>query len=188
MPLDPEVSFQSDQRRRLAAYALERYGVEGHVLPYELLAEVLHEGFRDEALGYFVRHKIRWWTSRSDIGRPPGGHLNSSQVACVNHLEPARLDADVARSVLAALDPDLVEPIAVEDGGFVAYEWIGEANYLNARRASLAGRDHGRIHRADDARAERARADTSRPAPERSVVPETVERASCSVPAPGWTI
>jgi hypothetical protein len=142
------VSFQSDQRKRLAAYALERYGVEGHVLPYELLAEVLHEDFRDEALGYFVRHKVRWWTSRSDIGRPPGsagdpgsptGHLNSSQVACVNHLEPARLDADVARSVLAAHDPDLVEPIAVEDGGFVAYEWIGEANYLNERGSCTRG-------------------------------------------------
>jgi hypothetical protein len=49
----------------------------------------------------------------------------------VNHLEPARLDAEVARAVLANVDPAVVEPMPVEDGGFVAYEWIGEKNYLN---------------------------------------------------------
>jgi hypothetical protein len=134
------MSFQSEQRKRLTAYALERYGVKGHILPYELVAETLHESYRDQTLAYFARHKVKWWSSRYDVGRPalgpdeigsPTGHLNSSQVACVNHLEPARLDVKGARHLLANIDADLGEPVPVEDGGFVAYEWIGQANYLN---------------------------------------------------------
>jgi hypothetical protein len=142
------VSFQSRQKKRLAAYALERYGVKGHVLPYEHVAEMLHASYREETLAYFARHKIKWWSSKYDVGRPPlgpddvgapTGHLNSSQVAAVNHLEPARLDEAVARAVLANVDDALVEPLAVEDGGFVAYEWIGDENYLKEPGARTRG-------------------------------------------------
>ena len=134
-----QASFQSQQRKRLAQYALERYGVEGHVLPYELAAEMLHERYREQTLAYFAKHKIKWWTSQYDVGRPelgpnevgsPTGHLNSSQVACVNHLEPARLDETLAAKLLANVDPALVQPLPVEDDGFVAYEWVGDENYL----------------------------------------------------------
>jgi restriction endonuclease-like protein len=144
----PVVSFQSRQKKRLAAYALERYGVQGHLLPYKLIAETLHASYRERTLGYFAKHKIKWWTSRWDVGRPPlgpddvgapTGHLNSSQVAAVNHLEPARLDVDVARNVLANVDRTLVEPVPVEDGGFVAYEWIGAQNYLSEPGARTRG-------------------------------------------------
>jgi hypothetical protein len=80
------MSFQARQKRRLAAYALERYGVKGHVLPYELIAETLHQSYRERTLAYFAKHKIKWWTSRWDVGRlelgadglgSPTGHLNS---------------------------------------------------------------------------------------------------------------
>lgn len=142
------MSFQSEQRKRLAAYALQRYGVTGHVLPYGLVAEMLHASYREQTLAYFAKHKIKWWSSRYDLGRPPlgpdeagspTGHLNSSQVAGVNHLEPARLDEAVARTVLGNVDSALVEPLAVEDGGFVAYEWIGDENYLNEPGARTRG-------------------------------------------------
>lgn len=134
------MSFQSKQRKRLAAYALERYGVTGHVLPYELVSETLHESYRERTLAYFAKHRIKWWSSRYDVGRPalaadgvgaPTGHLNSSQVAAVNHLEPARLDETLARQVLANVETTLIDPTRVEEGGFVAYEWIGADNYLN---------------------------------------------------------
>jgi hypothetical protein len=133
------MSWQSQEKVRLATYALDRYGVEGHVLPYELVAEMLHKSYRDETLSYFAKHKIKWWSSKYDLGRPPvasekvglpTGHLNSSQVAAVNHLEPARADRSVALTVLANVDPSLIAPVAVEDDGFVAYEWIGAENYL----------------------------------------------------------
>jgi Restriction Endonuclease associating with ARP len=133
------VSYQSRERRRLAEFARNIWQVEGHVLPYELAAETLHERVRETALAYFKKHKIKWWTSRWDTGRPPPdteeaglptGHLNSSQVACVNHLEPARLDREFARGVARNVDEAFVDVQPVEDGGFVAYEWIGEKNYL----------------------------------------------------------
>lgn len=142
------MSFQSQQRKRLAQYALERYGVEGHVLPYELAAEMLHKRYREQTLAYFAKHKIKWWTSQYDVGRPelgpnevgsPTGHLNSSQVACVNHLEPARLDETLAAKLLANVDPALVQPLPVEDGGFVSYEWIGNENYLHEPGARTRG-------------------------------------------------
>jgi hypothetical protein len=133
------VSYQSQERKRLSEYARKTWEVEGHILPYAVAAETLHESVRDTALAYFNTHGIKWWTSRWDVGRPalqpgevglPTGHLNSSQVACVNHLEPARLDRDLARQIVRSLDEALVDVQPVEDGGFVAYEWIGAENYL----------------------------------------------------------
>jgi hypothetical protein len=57
--------------------------------------------------------------SLDDAGAPTD-HLNS-QVAAVNHLEPARLGASVATRLLTHVDLALEEPLLVEDGGFVAY-------------------------------------------------------------------
>ena len=142
------MTFQSRQKKRLGEYALERYGVKGHVLPYEHVVETLHESYRDQTLTYFAKHKIKWWSSKYDVGRPrlgpddagaPTGHLNSSQVAAVNHLEPARLDANVAPRLLTNVDLALEEPLVLEDGGFVAYEWIGEENYLDEPGARSRG-------------------------------------------------
>ncbi len=79
------MSYQSRERRRLTEYARKTWQVEGHVLPYELAVATLHESVRDTALAYFKKHKIKWWTSRWDTGRPaaldrneaglPTGHL-----------------------------------------------------------------------------------------------------------------
>jgi hypothetical protein len=54
------MSYQSRERRRLAEYARSTWRVEGHVLPYELAAETLHESVRQTALAYFKKHKIKW--------------------------------------------------------------------------------------------------------------------------------
>jgi hypothetical protein len=142
------VSYQSEERKRLVEYARKTWNVEGHVLPYEVATETLHESVRASALAYFDEHEITWWTSRWDVGRPapggeevgvPTGHLNSSQVACVNHLEPARLDRELALRVAANVDPALVDVRPVEDGGFVAYEWIGLDSYLGEPGARVRG-------------------------------------------------
>jgi hypothetical protein len=142
------VSYQSQERKRLIEYAWKGWQVEGHILPYEVAAETLHEGVRESALAYFAKHKIKWWTSRWDVGRPklqddqvglPTGHLNSSQVACINHLEPARLERKLARSIAHNLDETLVDVQPVEDGGFLAYEWIGKESYLGEPGARVRG-------------------------------------------------
>ncbi len=87
---------------------------------------ILHPSIRDSATAYFRDHEIRWWGD----GDGPTASPISSQVACVNHLEPARLDADVALAVLRSVLPDASAAAEVEDGGFAAYEWIGQQNYL----------------------------------------------------------
>lgn len=83
---------------------------------------VLHPQLELTALDYFRRHDIRWWGD----GSGPTGSRVSSQVACVNHLEPARLAAAIGLAVAEAVIPSADRVVAVEDGGFVAYEWIGE--------------------------------------------------------------
>jgi hypothetical protein len=136
------MSFQSSELTRLRSYAEEQWKLEGHVLPYEQAAETLHESVRVSALDYFNHHGIKWWTSQWDARTPemearPTGHLNSSQVACVNHLEPARLDAEVAAAV-AANACQSVEAVPLDDG-FVEYEWIGGGSYLGERGQRTRG-------------------------------------------------
>lgn len=128
------MSFQDDEKVHLADYARTHWDVDGYVLPQEFAAENLHEDVRESALAYFNRHQIRWWTGRYDLRAAtstplPTDHLNSSQVACVNHLEPARIDRSVAARVLENLERKMT-PCGLEDG-FVEYEWIGKRNYLN---------------------------------------------------------
>ncbi len=144
------MTFQDQEKRRLVQFAGQQWGASSHVLPYEVAEETLHVNVRASALDYFHRHSIKWWTSRWDrrtdrIESRPTGHLNSSQVACVNHLEPARLDRDAAGLVLRNLGVD-AEPAQLEDG-YVESEWIGSDNYLGeagarTRRADVASWTH----------------------------------------------
>jgi hypothetical protein len=89
------MSFQSRQRKRLAAYALERYGVVGHVLPYGLVAETLHDTYRERTLGYFAEHRIKWWTGNRDVGR-----AGSLHVRCLCQLSAAASLRPAARALL----------------------------------------------------------------------------------------
>jgi hypothetical protein len=138
------VNFRREELSRLRNFAAHEWGVEGHVIPYEYADETLHEAVRETALDYFGRHQIKWWISRYDkrteeMEARPTGHLNSSQVACVNHLEPARVDSSVARRVVANVDPSQ-KAVPVDDG-FVDYEWIGKCHtsYLGEKGPRTRG-------------------------------------------------
>lgn len=127
------MSFQDQERRRLGEYALRTWGSRSHVIGYDVASETLHEAIREGALEYFRRHNIKWWTSPWDqrtsaMEARPTGHLNSSQLACVNHLEPARVDRAAAAQAVSSLALNLV-PVHLDDG-FVEYEWIGRDSYL----------------------------------------------------------
>ncbi len=67
----------------------------------------------------------------------PTGHLNSSQVACLNHLEPARVDAAAATQVVRNISPNFTATWV--DDGYVDYEWIGAASYLGEPGARTRG-------------------------------------------------
>jgi hypothetical protein len=91
----------------------------------------LWEGIRADAIDYFNRNGIRWWPGR----RQPTGHMLSSQVACVNHLYLVRQRQDLAKAILCAIDPDIVEAEIVDDG-YVEFEFIGAHKYLAERAFS----------------------------------------------------
>jgi hypothetical protein len=117
-------------------------------LPYELAAENIHEKFRESVLSYFSTHRIKWWLSKAEshyrrsLAEPderPTGDLNSSQLACINHLDPARRDRGLALALAKRVEPAIVDVLPVEDDGYVAYEWIGERNYLGERGSRVRG-------------------------------------------------
>jgi len=117
------MSFRDDEIAGLARLAVETWPSQArraypHVLAPELAVENLQADVRASARGYFDRHAISWWLSneeraeRKQLGiaeKLPTGHLNSSQVACVNHLEPARVDHDMALTIARNLEPRVVE-------------------------------------------------------------------------------
>ena len=136
------MTFQDREKRRLAAYAKDTWGVDGHVLPHGLASETLHESIRSDALAYFAQHGIKWWIGTwdkrtRDMMALPTGHLTSSQVACINHLDPARVDQDVAEQIIANIDPGL--SAFRLDHGYVDYEWIDLENYLGETGARVRG-------------------------------------------------
>lgn len=142
------MGYQSEELARLRRYALEHWGCDEHVLPGPMAAENLYASIRKQAIDYFKKHDIAWWlhlkeredrTGKSDLQHVPTGHLNSSQVACLNHLEPARGHAKLALRIAQRIEPTVREVLEVDGEGFVAYEWIGAQSHLNERGGRKRG-------------------------------------------------
>jgi hypothetical protein len=133
-------SFRDAEAQRVAAVAEQLWGVarEGVRLPDALREQTLHPSVRASALRFFRDRGIRWWTHHDEHGGRPTSLLRSSQVACVNHLEPARLNEQLAVALGRALGLDAVGGVPVE-GGFLTYEWIGERNHLGEPRWGRRG-------------------------------------------------
>jgi hypothetical protein len=158
------MSFRQDELQRLEELAISKWPSQAdrrypHVLAPELVLENLLEDVWASALAYFDKHDIAWWlsdderTEREQLGithRLPTGHLNSSQVAYVNHLEPARVDADVVLAVARNLEPRVAEVRDTGEGGYVVrvIESRGERRQLAGARlcgiSSWAGRPRDR--------------------------------------------
>lgn len=99
-------------------------------LPRECASENLYVGIREAALVYFAAKRIPWHGGQNGL---PSNHLCSSQVACVNFLFPFVDQPAALANLLRPLYPTLEEMLPTEDGGFVAFEWIGKRNYLGER-------------------------------------------------------
>ena len=112
------------------------YRASEHQRLTDLGGESLYLPFREGILDYFKRHGISWWGGTEEPTESP----ISSQVACINHLEPARQDRKVAQVVATNALPGAVDVLPVEDDGFVAYEYVGTQNYLGERGWSLSSR------------------------------------------------
>ncbi|MDQ6613314.1 MAG: hypothetical protein M3083_00725 [Actinomycetota bacterium] len=101
-------------------------GLYDYCLPAEFADYNLLAGGRGPALGYFARESIAW---HQPTASGPTNHLLSSQVQCVNALEPMSTKPAL---LVAAFEKalDVVEPLEVDPGRFVAFEYIGQRDYL----------------------------------------------------------
>jgi Restriction Endonuclease associating with ARP len=136
-PSASPVAFRAAEISRLCQHAGSD---DSHILPMERAGEGLYEGFRQDAIDYFSDYSIKWWLSEQEaterkktrFTEHPTGHLTSSQLACVNHLEPARTDEALALQIARAIDPTLRRVLPIPDeGGFVAFEWLPTKDLLN---------------------------------------------------------
>lgn len=84
---------------------------------------------------YFRRNKISWHSPT---------HLLSSQVFCVNFLEPFAFEPDALRRlfepIVGPIDEMLEPEPTSHPGRFVAYEFIGGSDYLNEARGTERAR------------------------------------------------
>ena len=130
-------TFRDQSLRRLTSHAGSG---ASHILPMDRAGEGLYCGLRQGALDYFSEYSITWWLSRDEavsrraagvVGLPTG-HLTSSQLACVNHLEPARNHVEIALQVARQVDPSVDRVLFVPgERGFVAFEWLPKRDLLN---------------------------------------------------------
>ncbi|MDR0909309.1 MAG: hypothetical protein LBM77_06035 [Spirochaetaceae bacterium] len=97
----------------------------------------LWDKIRDEAKAYFKDNSIPWW-NETDEG--PTGHMQSSQVSCVNHLFFLRNNQDMATSILKNIDNRIESAIKIDypdkTAGYVAFEIVGKENYLHEKQHS----------------------------------------------------
>jgi len=134
--------FLEDEKRRYVAWKQATSGLADAArrpgeyrgqcrlfcLPQECAEENLFPGIRESVTAYFRRREIKWHDGRD---RRPSVHLCDSQVCCVNFLFPFARQPEALGTLLRPLYPDLVEMLPVEDGLYVAHEWIGARNYLH---------------------------------------------------------
>lgn len=141
------MGFRDREKRRLAPlkerlfsekaceWGTYRRRTREFCLSNERAKENLHPSIRDEALLYFEDRGIGW---HHGIDDGPSNHLCCSQSCCVNFWMPFVYVPDRLALVLQGLGYDVAEvlPYSSDRVGsrkidpYVAFEWIGERNYL----------------------------------------------------------
>jgi hypothetical protein len=101
-------------------------GIYAYCLPAGYATYNLLPDTRDSALDEFQRHDIAWH-AQTPLG--PTNHLLSSQVQCVNALEPLATDPERLIAAFAGVLP-IAEPLPIEGSRLVAFEYIGDRGYL----------------------------------------------------------
>ncbi|GFP19290.1 hypothetical protein HKBW3S03_00795 [Candidatus Hakubella thermalkaliphila] len=109
-------------------------------LPLDCAEENLFPEIRQTAPAYFDAQGIKWHDGRNG---KPSNHLCDSQVCCVNFLFPFAQKPRALAEVLRPIFPGLREMLPVENGQYVAFEWIGQENYLGERISRNGKRTRG---------------------------------------------
>lgn len=112
-----------------------------HVLASEDRIKNLYAPIRQDALAYFERYGIAWWSAAED-GNFPTGDLLSSQIHCLNHLFAIRKDKDAVLSMIQPVgeqagvhfDDVLPSPVDTEEAGsgsnFISFEFVCHNRFL----------------------------------------------------------
>jgi hypothetical protein len=110
-------------------------------LPLEFAGYNLFAEIRDEALDTFDRLGIVWHSSA--LQGLCSNHLCSSQVFAVNLLFPFANRPDSLGDLLRPHFPDIRRMLPIEDESYIAFEWIGDYNYLGEAAKLGADRHRG---------------------------------------------
>lgn len=117
-------------------------------LPRELAEENLYPPIRTTIREYFERNKIKWHDGQNGN---PSNHMCDSQVCCANFLFPYADKPEALAALLKPIYPDLTQMLPVEDGLYVAFEWIGKENYLHEKITRNGQRTRGANYTSADA-------------------------------------
>ena len=117
-------------------------------LPREYAEENLFPEIRQLIMAYFARNRIKWHDGRNG---KPSNHMCDSQVCCANFLFPFFDKPRALSELLRPIFPDIDEMLPIEDGQFVAFEWIGKDNYLGEKTSRLGKRTRGANYTSADA-------------------------------------
>lgn len=156
---DREKTRLNPLKGRLFSEMAARDGLYGGLrrdfcLHEEFREENLEAGIRDEALAYFEDRGIKWHDGK---GNAPSNHLCCSQSCCVNFWFPYIRAPDRLGDVLRGLGYDVDKVLEItsdqelRDGTvpYVAFEWIGERNYLGELTRGNVARDGERTRGAN---------------------------------------
>lgn len=124
--------------------AKEEGTYKGHNYPFCLPLDQAHENLypriRSSITAYFGKHEIKWHDGQN---RNPSNHLCDSQVCCANFLFPFADKPEALATLLRPVFPEIKEMLPVEEGLYVAFEWIGQQNYLGEKLSSNRKRTRG---------------------------------------------
>ncbi len=117
-------------------------------LPRDLAEENLYPSIRNTIREYFERNKIKWHDGQNG---KPSNHMCDSQVCCANFLFPFADKPKALAALLKPIFPDLQEMLPIEDNLYVAFEWIGQENYLHEKISRNGQRTRGANYTSADA-------------------------------------
>ena len=109
-------------------------------LPQDCAHENLFPEIRDSIREYFQKFEIKWHDGE---GGNPSNHLCDSQVCCANYLFPFSDKPQALATLLRSIYPSIEKALPVENGLHVAFEWIGQMNYLKEKISRNGKRTRG---------------------------------------------
>jgi hypothetical protein len=125
-------------------------------LPQELAWENLFPEIRHSVRSYFSRNDIKWHDGH---GKNPSNHMCDSQVCCTNFLFPYFDKPEALAKLLKPIFPELEKMLPIEDGQYLACEWIGQNDYLGEKKPNKTKRMRGALYTSTDAAVKFKRAD-----------------------------